>query len=204
MFHWHSSFVVAFLMLSSCEGELPEYADPGKLFSSSAAFSYRLTTQQNDLVINVTVKNIYDETLDGIAEMKGSVAIILSRLPEHRRTFDLTAAQLISAKSYNRTTRRLTIDPEDEIVFQVIWDFVDDNGVNLPQDVFRLAPDASCFDPPPNPIRSRRITQEVFTVTGSISIFPRVTAVSVATLTFTLCYANSFYASNLCAPVQCN
>lgn len=195
------ALALAALLVMSCEEELPERIDPGKVFSSGVTSSYHLDSARNVLIVTVAIKNAFDETLDGTAEMDGWLEIRLNRAPQYRKTFKLTDAQLSMARSYSTITKHLTIDPGEEIAFQVIWNFVDDNGANLPQDVFLLTADPVC-NTPPGPLR--RIGREEFMLSGSVTVFPRLSAVNINPTLYSLCYADRYYViGHQCPPFQC-
>jgi hypothetical protein len=141
------------LFLLSCDEELPPQNNPLNLFVVSSSVQYRYVPEtrptQSYLDIFIVYKNLYDETLDDVAAMKGTVSIEWIALPEERgaitpvRTDQLTMDNLFYAEGYNFSNNRLSIDPGDSIVLRYRWNLRTDDSTNLMGQV-KYATDRGC------------------------------------------------------------
>lgn len=182
--------------VSSCNGELPPYIDPGNLFQARTSGLYVLSSQENTLKVIVTVINKFDETLDGEAILDGSVKITLGRFVQYEKNVSIGPSNLIQARSYNPSTRHLTIDPGDSIRFMYSWNFVDDLGRDLRQQVFQYIRDTTCV------LTDRRIAvKETFFLSGKVNVFSRTSIAISQTVDYNVCHVNIWVLSNICPPV---
>lgn len=185
-----SFFFIAF----SCEGELPLYRDPSDVLEGKMDGFYALSLTTNTLRVQLIVKNGFDETLQGAAIFDGQTVVTSTRDPNIHRSFSLSTANIIYARSYNAGSRVLTIDPGDSVKFEATWNFVDDNGTDLIAGFFRYQNDPTC--------PSRRIgLPEFFTLSGEINVFDRIRTVRARVKQFRLCHVNPYVAPNFCPPI---
>jgi len=190
------SFLYSLLLSTSflfpvCEEVLPRYEDPRDLLSGTMRGQYVLSSVDNSLKVFLTVKNDFDETIEGPAVLRGSIVIASARDPNVRKSFSLTASNLISTRQFNATTGVLTFDSGDSLGFLVSWDFrADDRNTNLRTSFFRFIVDPSC--------NSRCLTQpEDFTLTGEVTIFNKIATVRANAL-FPVCYVSNWVEPRFC------
>ena len=119
--------IVAF----ACNETLPLREDISSLVTINARSFANIKSHSNEtgtIRLLVTITNNTDETLDDIAAMTGTVEITWTPRKEeeglfnHTRTLKLTSNDVFSAKNFNRTTKRLTLDPGDSVVMYIDWD----------------------------------------------------------------------------------
>ncbi len=190
-------FCFAVLALMACEGEIPARLDPSDVFESRVQAFYNLSVIQNDLRVLFTARNKFDETLQAVADFSGTLELTMARNTSIRKTFTLSAAQLVYARSYNAGARVLTIDPGDSVVFGVNWNFVSDAGLDLRLDHFRYTHDASCLPPGDRELAD----PEVIIIGGQLKIFDKVNVTKAGSIQFLLCHVNVFVLPNYCTPV---
>ncbi|MGH2569551.1 MAG: hypothetical protein ACRDGA_14530, partial [Bacteroidota bacterium] len=111
--------ILIFLVLQiACDEALPPYDVPEKVFEGSVFAGYQiLTPGDNSLKVFVSIKNLFDETLQDRAVLSGSLEIASLRDPRVKKTFSLNTANLLYARSYNSVSRFLTLDTGDSVVF---------------------------------------------------------------------------------------
>jgi len=186
-----AGFWIAF---GACDSELPPYNDPSTVFTAKVYGIYSLNVTTNSLSLFVTIKNSFDETLQGKAVFGGQLEIIPLRNPSYRKSFSLSDANLAYARNYNSASTMLTIDPGDSVQFRVSWDFIADNGVDLRAAFFRNFSDATC--------NGRTIAlPEVFSIHSEMKMFDRIPATTATMSEFVFCYVNVFILPNFCTPV---
>jgi len=173
---------------------LPPYKDPSTVLTAKVVGIYSFNITTNSVSLFVTIKNSFDETLQGKVVFDGQLEIIPLRNPSYRRSFSLSDANLAYARNYNSAAKMLTIDPGDSIQFRVSWDFIADNGLDLRTAFFRNFSDATCS--------SRTIAlPEVFSIHGKMLVFDRIPAITATMSEFVFCYVNVFILPNFCTPV---
>ena len=69
-------FMLLGCLFLTCDENLPPRIDPAHIFQSNIEPLYVLTENENALEVFITLKNLYDETLDDTAFISGSVRII--------------------------------------------------------------------------------------------------------------------------------
>ncbi len=192
-------FCIAVFVLMACEGEIPARLDPSDVFESKVQAFYNLSITQNDLRILFTARNKFDETLQAVADFNGTLELTMARNTSIRKTFTLSAAQLVYARSYNTGTRVLTIDPGDSVVFGVNWNFISDAGLDLRLVHFIYTPDISCTQ------YARKFAHpEIIIIEGQLKIFDKVNVTKAGTIQFLLCHVNLFVLPNYCTPILPN
>lgn len=180
----------------SCNSELPPYHDPTELFRVEPSGLYVLSAQDNSLKVILTVINSFDETLDGEAVLEGTVRISLARSPDYEKNDSVDDANLIQVRSYNPSTKHLTLDAGDSIRFLYSWNFIDDSGRDLRQEVFRYIRDTTCVE------RDRRIAvKETFLLSGEVNVFQRTRLAKSKIAIFNICHVNSWVNTAICPPI---
>ncbi len=118
--------IVAF----ACNETLPLREDLSNLVTIKVRSLYYTTSHSiltGAIRTLITVTNNTDETLDDVAAMTGTVEITWTPRKEeeglfnHTRTLKLTSNDIFFAKNFNRTTKRLTLDPGDSVVMYIDW-----------------------------------------------------------------------------------
>jgi len=202
-------FCIATSASLACEGELPARLDPSDVFDGKSQAFYNLSNLQNDLRILFTVRSTFDETLEAVADFSGTLELTMARNTSIRKTFSLSAAQLVYARSYNTGTRVLTIDPGDSVVFGVNWNFISDAGLDLRLNYFRYTPDPACLaigHPlclPPGQDR-KLANPEIIIIEGQLKTFHKVYMTKAGPAQFLLCQVDRYVPPNCCPPVLPN
>jgi len=192
------AITVGFLILS-CREALPPYQTPQNVLAGELAGLYVLSASDNSLKVFLTVRNEFDETLEGPAKLTGKIEIVLLRDPRIRKTAVLGPSNVLQAKGYNRQTGVLSLDPQDSIRLGYSWNLVDDNGIDLRTDVFSYLPDPTCPDTLPE---TRRIALgEKFLISGELLVFDQTGQVVPASREFVLCYVSNWVNPKFCPPI---
>ncbi len=151
------------LYLLGCDESLPPRDNPTVLFQGDASFLYMYSLYENDFQVFIDVKNIYGETIQDTALVRGTLEIILKRDPRYRKTASLSISNLVGTPQYDPLTNSLTIDPGKSVTFLSKWDLIDDDSVDLRTAIYHYDTDPSC--------ESRMRSQtETFIFKGSIQI----------------------------------
>ena len=156
----------------SCDEPLPLHTEPGTLFNG--VLSVRYISKSQTLLINITVKNIFDETLQDTASLNGSIQIVMSGSPQYQRTIAIDRSNLTSRTQISPGSNILTVISGDSLTFSYQWNFATDNNISLPSDVFVKVPDTQF----PGRFVSLPVTFllsasiQVFTRTGLVTLFP--------------------------------
>jgi hypothetical protein len=179
------------LILLACDESLPPRSDPSKLFEGSLSTKYSLLWNENVLRIEVNLVNVYDETIQAKAHMSGTVEVVLIRDTAIRKTIHFDASHLVTTKLYNQATQEVTIDPGETIRFVYVWNFTDNNNVDMPEDVFHYYPDPNC---------SGRLLafNETFSLTCSFQIIEKLGSVQFAPAVLSLCYIRNYLGPKDC------
>jgi hypothetical protein len=183
-----TSLIILIMFIGSCDESLPPYRAPAGVFEGQLSGSYVLSMKENSLKVHFTVKNVFDETIQGPEELTGSILIVAARSPDIKKTFLLTGANIIEAPGSNRAGGTLLIDPGGSLRFVVSWDFVDDQGRDLREVFFRYTEDPSC--------RTRmRAYREDFVLTAVITLYDRTAPIFVGPVVYPLCHFDGYYNS---------
>jgi len=179
------------MLFLACDESLPPRNDPSLLFKGSVSTKYSLLWNENVLRVVVSLVNIYDETIQARALMTGTVEIALVRNSTYRKTIHFDGSHLITTKFYNPSTQEVTINPGDTIRFIYVWNFIDDNNVNLTEDVFHYYLDQSC------PGRYLAYN-ESFALTGTFQLLEKVSSVRLTPTVLSLCYIRNYVSPHDC------
>lgn len=191
--HQFLIFSALVLLLGPCDESLPPYREPDQPFEATVRGDYTLSVIDNSMKVYLTVKNIFDETLEGTASFRGTVEIVSARNPQIQKTFQIRAQNLIQAPGYTSSTGRLIFDPGTSLVFLFSWNFVDDRNVDLRSQFFRYVQDASC---------SARCLAlpEPWILTANVTIFDK-TGNATARATYSLCFVTVWVNPRDCPPI---
>ena len=165
----------------SCKEPLPVYKDPTEVFSGSLRIGYLFgAPPANIFSVQLITINDFDETFEGRTLFEGSLEIALARKPEVKKTFFLSANNLIQGK-YIAGSRTLTVNPGDTVRIGVNWDFIDDKGSNLRETEFHYFSDRTC--------QARLIArEETFIVSGTLKLYDRTGEIKFGPVLFSLCH----------------
>lgn len=188
--------IATFLSLSSgpCDETIGPSEEPQRVFQTRIEGYYVLSISDNSLKIYLIVKNVFDETLQGPAIFKGSIEITSARAPSVRKSFTLTAANVISARGYDRTRSTFTFDSGDSIRVGVSWDFKTDEGRDLRKDFFSYIQDKTCQS------RCLAFTED-FILKGNIQLFKQTTLAIAETTPYSLCFVSGYVPPAVCPPI---
>lgn len=189
---WIAWIVAAILLpLFHCSESLPPYLDPRAVLSAHLKGAYVLTISENAMKVYLDIKNIFDETFEAPAVFEGDGEIALIRKPGVRKTFSLTAANVVLAPGYNRPSGILRLDPGDSIRVAFTWNFIDDLGTDLRNAEFLYVGDTSC--------QYRRIAYgERFSIRASFRVFDKIDTISEGPIEFIMCHVNVYVLPNYC------
>jgi hypothetical protein len=194
----HSSRFLAFAALFgsfSCHESLPPYQDPSQVFVGVLVPTYLFSNTLNALGVQLVVTNVYDETFEARTQFEGSIEITHAVAPEYRKTFFLSAANLIQGK-YNTGSRTLTFDRGDSVRLGVQWNFVDDRGRDLRQELFAYRVDRTC-----SPDARRISVEQSFVIRGRVKLFDRTEEVSGGPIRFTFCHVSRWVDPRACPSI---
>ncbi|MEK6571037.1 MAG: hypothetical protein AABZ61_06680 [Bacteroidota bacterium] len=185
---------VVSVTINSCDENLPPYRDPSDLMEGKIEGQYVLIISDNSVKVFVTIRNVFDETLEGRAPLEGAVEIESLRDPRLRKSVPLRPSNLINARGYNGNLGVLTIDPGDSIRLGYSWNLIADNGTDLRSQFFRFTSDATC----PGRLIAN---EETFILRGELKVFDRLPAVRCGPAPFTFCYVNKWVNPKDCPPI---
>lgn len=191
----YSVFLLAVLTLAACNESLPLRNDPilpltGRVDAYfNPIFSLDGTLESPGLMLYPTVRNLYDETLQGYGEFTSTIEIVWERDTSFRRTITFGKGDLVENRryKYDADLNLLTMDQYDEIYFFYRWDFVMDNGVRVDSH-FVMTTDESCWKIVYKPRgkgfaaivwNPRKHASERFIVSGYIKPFSNLAAVII-------------------------
>jgi len=189
------------VLFESCKEPMPSYREPEQLFNGRIEGEYWLSPEEHSLRIYIYVTNVFDETLEGPASLKGSIELFFARDQRIRKTFTLNSQNLLTSRIYNPATGLLRIDPKQTAVFQAIWYFpadkvIDDSGRNLAGDsttvsFFSYMDDKTC--------KWRKLARpEDLVLEGNVNLFEKTAPVLVGPTVFPLCFVTTFVSVQLC------
>ncbi|MFZ4620450.1 MAG: hypothetical protein ACOYNS_07820 [Bacteroidota bacterium] len=142
-------FVPAAMMMSCNEG-LPVRDDLSSQVTTSLRSGYVFQSNRSYLRFYLSVKNNLDETLEGVAAIRGTIVVTWLPTPNDdgdfnkSRTFTIKKDDIFTGiKNYNQLTGRLSIPPGDSIVFYANWDLKTDDSTYL-TDHFQVHQENGC------------------------------------------------------------
>lgn len=144
-------YVLIGFTLLCCDEDLPPRGDPDNLVSCSIE-AYYAGAPNDETVLNnvyrfyVTLRNNYDETLQGYGLFTGSLDIIWEKDPSCRKTVRFDKSMIVDNRRYvyDADQNILTLDPRHDITFFFEWDWTIDNGDTLPWKHFDMVRDNDC------------------------------------------------------------
>ena len=133
------------LVAFSCHESLPTRTDPSKVFDGSVGMRYEYDRFRNRLRFNVTVMNVFDETLaDTVGGFQGTLTLWIARDPDHRKTITITPRDIELSPRVDPVRRTLTLDPGDSMAMEFTWDLVADGGYDLRDSLLSYGLDPTC------------------------------------------------------------
>ncbi len=143
------------------------------------------------------MKNIYEETLQSTAPLKGTIEITWLRYPNVRKTDSIDVSNLVYARSYDRVRGILTLDPGDSIRLEYSWNLVDDNGTFIYNEgenqltAWKFI-DTLCIAAP----RRKIAREETFILKGEFFVFKQAAPARFGPTPFSLCYVDKWVQPN--------
>jgi hypothetical protein len=198
-----SSVPILLLILSSffiaCDEELPPKNNPLDLFIASSFTQYRYVSEtrptQSYIDIYIVYKNLYDETLEDVAAMKGTIKVEWTAPPEERgsiipyRTDQLTMDNLFFANKYNFSNNRISIDPGDSIVLRYRWNLKTDDSTNLLGQVKYAYDKNTLVSVCGGDVGFRGVSnRQPFTLTATFTVFQKSAVVTLKPVKFSACW----------------
>jgi len=193
------------LIFVSCNESLPVHEDLSNLVTTNVRSRYYTLSSSKKsgaLQLFITMVNNSDETLDDIVQLNGSVEVSWQPSVEENqnftktRTIKLSRNNIMYAKSYDRISHRLRVEPKDSIVLNAYWNFKTDDSTDLLMH-FPTVNDPGCYvkstEFPPNPddpivIIQRRISlPQRFVVSANIKYFDKLAAAYSVPVTIKQC-----------------
>jgi len=183
------------LVESGCDESLPPRDNPNIIFKGDITGSYIYSDRENDCRFLIDVMNIYDETIQDTALVRGTIEVTLKRDVQYHKTFHLTLQNFLGPFVYDTLRNLFTIDPGKKATFSAVWNFIDDNGVDLTTALFTFITDPTC--------PQRYLTQtETFILKGSIQILHGGEIVPFGPTEFKLSYKTPFITDKDCHVVR--
>jgi len=182
------------LSSSQCDEPPPAYQNPGSLFDAKIQPLYVLTSSDNSLWIFLVLRCIFDETLQGTTDFRGTIQIVSVRDSSIKKTFSISSANIVAAKGFDRTAGVLTIDPGDSVRLAVSWNLSDDAGKDLRHSFFLYVKDPAC------PSRCLALTED-FTLTGELTLFEETGPVLFGPLSYHFCHISTWVNPRDCPPI---
>ena len=195
-----NTFIYLNLILSlfffwGCAESLPPRSDPVNLFGISITTEYNIVNNFGMLDVFITLKSNYEETLQDVALLDGTIMIDWTIAPElrgnivPRRTVHIEPSQIVHARKFDNFTRMLTIDPGDSIVLRYRWNFKMDDSTDLYKQL-KYQADKGCVlsaggDGPPQ--YRRYSPNQPFLISAQVKIFGRSATVYSVPFTVVTC-----------------
>jgi len=190
--------LVLLSLIPGCNEQLPPYADPRNILSAETHGEYVLTVRDNSVNFFVVVRNDFDESLQAVAAISGTMEIVLQRDTTVRKTVTLSNTNLIHGTNYVPSTGEIIFDAGDTVTLLYKWDWIDDQGRDLRLETFRYHEDLQCDCG----FYNRALAdEEVFTLRGEVKMFDRVGRMSFGPTAFHLRFASRWVNPKYCPPV---
>jgi hypothetical protein len=186
------------IMATRCNEELPARVEPSDILSGNIQGEYLFNPFENVMLVTMTVRNDYEETLDGIALFNGKIKIAVARDTSLHKTFDINASNVtfLRVKRWNPLTRQLTLDPHDTIKIAVKWNWVTDDGRDLTRSYFQYSPHPDCKD---YRLKADSVTFDLY---GELKLFDKTNLLIVPGSRFLVCHVIGPYNVQGCPPVR--
>lgn len=184
-------------MVLSCDEQLPPTGNPENLLTATSEASYTGAPgvesppgAENAYVIEVHVKNMYDETLQGYVVFGGSIEIVWERDPKYRKTVTFTKSMILDNRSYkyDPNSNLATMDPGGDITFYYAWNWITDSGDTLTK-LFDIQLDRECANPVLNLrgkakwyVYPRGFSKEIFIINARVKVFREFAAITTPRL----------------------
>lgn len=151
---------------------------------------YVLRVDENNVEACIAIRNIFDETLQAPAVLRGTMRITLKSDTSYHATAALSAA-LLTLANYDSISRVLTVDPGAPIHLRYVWDFTDDLGRDFRRDVFVYSDDPTC--------PYRKIAREVtITISGDLKVFDHTGVIPLGPIDVTFKHVSDFIDARTC------
>jgi hypothetical protein len=142
--YWKKAiFFFSLLSFVHCEDPLPAYVNPKDLLTatvtvvSDAKIVYthgdvnnvddlRIAFSSNSFIINIGVKNTFDETLQDVASIDGKVELFLENQPDVKATLPIKDINVVG--NFIDANNILTLDPDTTMWFKTSWKYKFDDG----------------------------------------------------------------------------
>lgn len=106
---------------------------------------YQYDRFRNRLKFDVTVMNVFDETLaDTVGGFQGTLTLWIARDPDHRKTITITPRDIELSPRVDPVRGTLTLDPGDSVLMEFTWDLVADGGYDLRDSLLSYGLDPTC------------------------------------------------------------
>ena len=134
--------LIGSLTAAGCEDLLPEYEQPGEIFSATYVRtdtdtlefaeptngSGGVVASYGSYYVIFSITNVYEETFQYTINPKGTLAILLPNVVDGSSTATVTVTDLQPSSVYNASTGVLTLNPGSSIYFRMRIDPKIDNG----------------------------------------------------------------------------
>lgn len=189
------NLALSLFFLWGCSESLPPRSDPANLFSVSITTEYNIVNNFGMLDVFITIKSDYDETLQDVALLDGTLMIDWNGAPEERgnivprRTAHIEPSQIVHAKKYDTFTQMLTLDPGDYIRLRYRWNFKTDDSTDLYKQ-FKYQADKGCILRPggEGAAQYRRFSaNQPFLISAQVKIFDRMATIYGAPFSIVTC-----------------
>ncbi len=178
-------------ILSSCDEPLPPRDDPTVVFQGKIEPEFALLSSTNALLVILKVKNVFDESLQGIALLTGNVEIAWAPFPDIRKIATLGPGNLIHARKYDVRTGLLTIDPGDSIVFLYSWNIMAESERQMRAEIFTYRTDSGC------PLR-KIADMETFIVRAQVRVYDKRSPANFGDTMFSFCHVDTYVDQRSC------
>jgi hypothetical protein len=193
---------------TGCQELLPPREDPNGYFKTELVEAYDVfypenpVYRRNQVIIFLRIINNLDDVVQDYIDVSGNVVITWQIPPgdnqyglDPKRTIPVTAANIITAKGYDRTSGLLTFAPNDTIILAGVWNFKTNDSTNL-LGKFSQRIDYRCivYDNPEYHESYRRVTTlQQFTVTASVRLTKKTSTFYFRPYSFYSCFVIPYY-----------
>ena len=188
------NLTLCLFFLGGCGESLPPRSDPANLFTISISTEYNIVNDFGFLDVFVTLKSNYDETLQDVVLLDGTLMIDWTADPAirgnivPRRTAHIDPSQMVHARKYDSFTQMLTIDPGDSIILRYRWNFKTDDSTDIYKQ-FKYKSDTGCLvgcASSGSPYR-RFSANQPFLISAQVKIFGRSATIYAVPFSLVTC-----------------